>query len=136
VSKQHVVETEVRVRYAETDAQGMVYYSNYFVWFEVGRMAYLREIGLEYADLEQEGIGFVIADASCKYLSPAHFDEVLTIRTWVEDVKEKSFGFSYEIVNKETGNLLAKGRTVQVFINLRSGKAISIPPRVNALLRR
>jgi len=133
MDKPRVVETEVRVRYAETDAQGIVYYSNYFVWFEVGRVDYFRELGLSYADLEREGLGFLIAEASCRYHAPAHFDELLMVRTWVEEVKSRSFILAYEMVNKETGKLLATGRTVQVFVN-QEGKPIAIPPRIKALL--
>jgi len=133
MDKPRVVETEVRVRYAETDAQGIVYYSNYFVWFEVGRVDYFRELGLSYADLEREGLCFLIAEASCRYHAPAHFDELLMVRTWVEEVKSRSFVLAYEVVNKGTGKLLATGRTVQVFVN-QEGKPIAIPPRIKALL--
>jgi len=135
MDKPRVVETEVRVRYAETDAQGIVYYSNYFVWFEVGRVDYFRELGLSYADLEREGLGFLIAEASCRYHAPAHFDELLMVRTWVEEVKSRSFILAYEVVNKGTGKLLATGRTVQVFVN-QEGKPIAIPPRIKALLEK
>ena len=133
MDKPRVVETEVRVRYAETDAQGIVYYSNYFVWFEVGRVDYFRELGLSYADLEREGLGFLIAEASCRYHAPARFDELLMVRTWVEEVKSRSFVLAYKVVNKGTGKLLATGRTVQVFVN-QEGKPIAIPPRIKALL--
>lgn len=131
--RERVVETEVRVRYAETDAQGVVYYANYFVWFEVARMSYLRAIGYDYATLERDGLGFVIAEATCRYHAPAHFDEVLLIRTFPAEVRNKSFVFEYEVCNKETGQLLATGRTVQVFIDGR-GKPREIPPELRAKL--
>jgi acyl-CoA thioester hydrolase len=111
------VETEVRVRYAETDAQGVVYYANYFVWFEVGRMAFLRALGFDYATMEREGLGFVIAEASCRYHAAAHFDEVLTVKTCLGEIKNRSFTLGYEATNQQTGQLLASGRTVQVFID-------------------
>lgn len=134
MDKGRIVETEVRVRYAETDAQRVVYYSNYFVWFEVGRVDYFRKLGLSYANLEGENIGFLIAEASCRYHAPAHFDELLTVRTWAEEVKNRSFALAYEVVNKETGELLATGRTVQVLVN-KEGKPITILPRIKALLK-
>jgi len=128
-----VVETEVRVRYAETDAQEVVYYANYFVWFEVARMSYLRAIGYDYATLERDGLGFVIAEAHCRYHAPAHFDEELVVRTSVGEVRNRSFVFEYEVYNKESGQLLATGSTVQVFID-EKGKPRQVPPRLRAIL--
>jgi acyl-CoA thioester hydrolase len=130
---ERVVETEVRVRYAETDAQGVVYYANYFVWFEVARMSYLRAIGYDYATLERDGLGFVIAEATCRYDAPAHFDEKLVVRTSVGEIRNRSFVFEYEVYNKETGQLLATGRTVQVFID-EKGRPREIPPKLRAVL--
>jgi acyl-CoA thioester hydrolase len=128
-----VVEAPVRVRYAETDAQGVVYYANYFVWFEVGRVTYLRTSGFDYTKLAHDGLGFVIVEASCRYLSPAHFNEELVIRTWIEEVKHRSFVFAYEVVNQATGQLLATGRTIQVTID-RQGKAVEIPAALRQML--
>ncbi len=128
-----VIETEVRVRYAETDAQGVVYYANYFVWFEVARMSYLRAIGYDYATLERNGLGFVIAEAHCRYHAPAHFDEELVVRTSVGEVRNRSFAFEYEVYNKESGQLLATGSTIQVFID-EQGKPREIPPKLRAVL--
>jgi len=128
-----VVETEVRVRYAETDAQGVVYYANYFVWFEVARMAYLRALGYDYARLERDGLGFVIAEATCRYHAPAHFDEEVVVRTSVGEVRNRSFILEYEAYNKENGQLLATGSTVQVFIDERGGPR-KIPPKLRAIL--
>lgn len=128
-----VIDTEVRVRYAETDAQGVVYYANYFVWFEVARMSYLRAMGYDYATLERDGLGFVIAEATCRYQAPAHFDEVLVIRTSLAEIRKRSFAFEYEVHNQETGQLLAIGRTVQVFIDGK-GKPREIPPKLRAIL--
>ena len=112
---------------------GVVYYANYFVWFEVARMSYLRAIGYDYAALERDGLGFVIAEASCRYHAPAHFDEELMVRTSVGEVRNRSFVFEYEVYNKETGQLLATGRTVQVFIDGK-GKPRGIPPKLRAIL--
>lgn len=110
-----------------------VYYANYLVWFEVGRVNYLRQIGLDYATLEREGVGFMIVEATCRYHAPAHFDEVLSIRTWAEKVKNSSFALAYEVVNRATEQLLATGQTVQVFIG-KEGKATRIPARLRTML--
>ncbi len=127
-----MVETEVRVRYAETDAQGVVYYANYFIWFEVARMAYLRALGYDYARLERDGLGFVIAEATCCYHVPARFDEELVVRTSVGEVRSRSFVFEYEVYNKEGGQLLATGSTVQVFID-GEGKPREIESHANGM---
>lgn len=123
-----VGEVELKVRFAETDAQGVVYYANYFVWFEVARVNFLRSLGFSYAEAEKAGIGFVIAEASCRYLAPAHFDELIKVKTWVEDVGNSSFVLAYEVINGETGKLLAQGRTVQVFVDMKGNrKPVPIP---------
>ena len=128
-----VVEAPVRVRYAETDAQGVAYYANYFVWFEVGRITYLRTVGFDYAQMEREGFGFVIVEATCRYLAPAHFNEELLVRTWIAEIKHRSFVFAYEVVNQATGQLLATGRTAQVVID-RQGKPREIPAALRQML--
>lgn len=127
------VEAGVRVRYAETDAQGVVYYANLFVWFEVGRMTYMRERGWSYAEMERDGIGFMVIEATCRYHAPAHFDDQIIVRTWVDEVRQRSFGFAYEVLNQVTGQCLATGRTVQVFVD-EEGKPVAIPAQVRRLL--
>ncbi len=113
----YVSESTLRVRYAETDAQGIVYYANYFVWFEVGRVNYLREVGFDDRQREREGITFVIVEATCKYHAPARFDDPIRVRTWVSEVKTRSFRFAYEVHNQDTGVLLAEGETAQVVVD-------------------
>jgi acyl-CoA thioester hydrolase len=114
----HIVESHLRVRYAETDAQGVVYYANYLVWFEVGRVNYLRSLGFDYRALEETGTGVVIAEATCRYLAPARFDDEITIQTWVEAVRSRSLVFSYAVINRATGQRLAEGSTALVFVTL------------------
>jgi acyl-CoA thioester hydrolase len=113
----YVSESRLRVRYAETDAQGIVYYANYFVWFEVGRVNYLREVGFDIRRREQDGITFVIAEARCKYHASARFDDPILIRTWISRVKTHSFEFAYAVYHEEQNELLAEGSTVQVVID-------------------
>jgi acyl-CoA thioester hydrolase len=129
-----IVESEIRVRYAETDAEGVVYYANHFVYMEVGRVNYLRALGLDPSHWDRQESGMVVVEASCSYHAPARFDDVLVIRTWVEDVRRSSFAFAYEIVHHEDACLVAKGRTVQVLVNLDTMRPIRLPPRIRDAL--
>ncbi|MBC7260453.1 MAG: acyl-CoA thioesterase [Chloroflexi bacterium] len=134
MNKPRVVESEIRVRYAETDAEGVVYYANYFVYMEVGRVNYLRALGLNRSIWQQSGLGLVIVEAYCRYHAPAHFDDRLIVRTWVEEVRHSSFALAYEIVHAEDRRLLASGRTVQVLVSLQDMRPIRLPPEVQAAL--
>ena len=79
-------ETTIRVRYAETDQMGLVYHGNYFTWFEVGRVEAFRQLGVAYADIEKEGIIMPIVDVHCRYLKPARYDDLLTIKTELREL--------------------------------------------------
>jgi acyl-CoA thioester hydrolase len=83
-------ETTLRVRYAETDAMGVVYHANYLVWFEVGRGDYFRALGQDYGQWEQRGYSLPVAEAYARYHAPARFAEEITIRTWLERVRSRS----------------------------------------------
>src|ERR1700675_645711 len=87
----------VRVRYAETDQMGVVYHSNYFIWFEVGRVELLRQLGLSYREMEQNGRMIVVADARCRYKAPARYDDELIVRTHLKNVRESMVHFGYEL---------------------------------------
>ncbi len=130
-----IVESHLRVRYAETDAQGVVYYAHYLVWFEVGRVNYLRALGFDYRALEETGVGVVIAEARCRYLAPARFDDEITIQTWVEGVGRSSLSFAYAVLNRASGERLAEGSTVVVFVTLRGQpRPTDIPPELRRAL--
>ncbi len=105
------IELTVRVRYQETDQMGFVYYSNYFVYFEMGRIEFLRKLGFLYSELEKENIFLAVIDAHCKYKSPARFDDLLTIKTWLSKLKPARIEFHYEIIRKEDEKLIAEGST-------------------------
>ncbi len=105
-------EITVRVRYQETDQMGFVYYSNYFVYFEMGRIEYLRNLGFPYSELEKESIFLAVVEAHCKYRSPARFDDLLIIKTWLSKMKNASVEFCYEIRRKGEEKLIAEGSTV------------------------
>ena len=109
------VDTVVNVRYAETDQMGVVYYANYLVWFEVGRVAWCRAKGFRYRDMEREDERFmVVAEVNCRYRAPARFDEDILIRTGIAGATEKVIRFRYEVLNRRTRQLLANGETVHV----------------------
>lgn len=107
------VESTVRVRYAETDQMGVVYYGNYFTYFEVGRVEWCKAHGFNYRDMEREdGARLVVAEARCRYKAPARFDDLLRIRTSLKHARPTVVAFSYEVLHAESGQLLATGETV------------------------
>ena len=122
-------ETTVRVRYAETDQMGVVYYGNYFTWFEIGRVELCRQLGFEYKRMEAEDDSFiVVADAHCRYKRPARFDDLLVIRTKVSESQRRTVRFDYEIIDQASGELLATGDTLHVICD-RLGKPKSLPEK-------
>jgi acyl-CoA thioester hydrolase len=114
------VTTQVRVRYAETDQMGIVYYANYLVWFEIGRVELLRSLGLTYSKLESDhSLILPVVDAHCRYRSPARYDDEIVIETSPSMLRGSVLKFSYRILRKakqreEERELLAEGETVHV----------------------
>ena len=113
------VATQVRVRYAETDQMGVVYYANYLVWFELGRVELLRSAGLAYSQLESDhGCILPVIEARCRYRSPARYDDEILIETGVAMVRGTVLKFAYRILRKghegEENTLLAEGETIHV----------------------
>jgi acyl-CoA thioester hydrolase len=128
-SRPDYADAEIRVRYAETDQMGVVYHSNYFVWFEIGRVELCRQLGFEYKQMETEDDSFiVVAKASCRYKRPARFDDLLTIRTRVADSQRRMIRFAYEVFNQSSGELLATGETLHVICD-RLGRPRSLPEK-------
>ena len=122
-------ETTVRVRYAETDQMGVVYYANFFVWFEIGRVELLRELGFAYKEMEQKDDSYiVVAEAHCRYLRPARYDDLLRIRTGIADARSRTLRFTYEIRSDATGQLLATGETTHVICD-RTGRPKTLPEK-------
>ena len=108
-------DTVVRVRYAETDKMGIVYYANYYIYFEIGRVEYMRARGVDYRAMEIEEDAFiVVAESKCRYRRPARYDDPLRIRTRVVVAKSRMITFGYEILHDESGELLATGETTHV----------------------
>ncbi len=117
-STKPVSETCIRVRYAETDQMGVVYHSNYFVWFEVGRVELMRQLGFTYKDMEREdGCYIAVVDARCRYKAPARYDDEVIIRTHLQNVRESLIQFQYEAVRASDGTILAEGETTHIVID-------------------
>jgi len=113
-----VYETQLRVRYAETDQMGVVYHSNYIVWFEVGRVEMLRELGFTYRDMEKlDDTHITVVDVHCRFKFPAHYDDLITIRTWLANARESLLHFGYQIVRTDDSKLLAEGESVHLVVN-------------------
>jgi acyl-CoA thioester hydrolase, YbgC/YbaW family len=112
--------TSFRVRYAETDKMGIVYHSNYLVWFEVGRSEIFRDLNLPYTIFEEQDLGLTIIEASCRYRQPAHYDDEIIVITKV-NIFSRKVTFSYLIYRDST--LLAEGKTIHLFVN-KQGRAI------------
>ena len=126
--------SRVRVRYAETDQMGVVYNSNYLIWFEVGRVELMRALGFEYKKMEQDDdCHIVVADAHCRYQSPARYDEVLRIRTRITEWRNRIVKFSYEIFRESDDELLATGDTTHVICGS-NGRPKALPPKYRNLL--
>lgn len=110
-----VNETRLRVRYAETDQMGVVYHSNHLIWFEVGRVELLRQLGFSYRDMEREDGRFIaVAEAKCRYRAPIYYDEEILVRTRLKTVRESVIKFSYELTRANNGTLLAEGETTHI----------------------
>src|SRR5687768_10244307 len=108
-------ETEIRVRYAETDKMGIVHHSNYLIWFEAGRSDLCRARGFSYKEMEeQDNALMVVAETYCRYKSPAYYEDVLTVRTQVAEVRSRSIRFIYEIVRNADDTLVAEGETLHL----------------------
>jgi acyl-CoA thioester hydrolase len=123
----------VRVRYAETDKMGVVYYAHYLVWFEIGRTEWLRETGWTYRAMEDDGLGLPVIEAHCEYKASARYDDDLEIRTRARLVSPVRIAFDYDVVRRTDAQVIASGYTVHVTLD-RSGRPVRLPERVRDLL--
>ncbi|MGK7392843.1 MAG: acyl-CoA thioesterase [Candidatus Cyclobacteriaceae bacterium M2_1C_046] len=130
----YVSKTNIRVRYAETDQMGYVYYGNYATYYEVGRVESIRQLGMTYRSLEEEGVMMPVLENHSKYIQPAKYDELLTIKTTIKELPGVKINFFYEIFNEEN-RLIHEGQTVLVFINMETGRPCRSPERMQKLLR-
>jgi len=130
-----VHETQVRVRYAETDQMGVVYYANYAIYFEIGRVDALRAMGASYKQMEESGIMLPVLDLKIKYIRPAKYDDLLTIKVTVPEMPGTRITFLYEVTN-EAGTLLTVGETTLVFVDMAKNKPTQIPEPFAGLFRK
>ena len=125
--------SRVRVRYAETDKMGVVYYANYFVWFEVGRTDLLRDAGWSYREMEIDGYALPVIEAHCTYRESAKYDDDIEVRTTGAMLSPIRVQFSYEVVRPADEATLATGMTVHATLD-RSGRPCRLPERVRTVL--
>ena len=122
----YTFETQVRVRYAETDKMGYAYYGNYATYYEVARVEALRNLGIAYKEIEDTGVVMPVIESKSKYLKPAIYDQLLTIKIAIPKKPGVKITFSYEITNEQE-ELINTGETTLVFIDVKTGKPIMIP---------
>jgi acyl-CoA thioester hydrolase len=127
MSEKDFVETTLRVRYAETDAMGIVYHTNYIVWFEVGRGEFFRERGGNYREFEGSGFYLPVTEVDARYVGSARYDDEVVIRTCVEKLRSRTITMYYEVVMKDTGQLLVTGHTRHLCVD-GDGMARRLPP--------
>lgn len=109
--------TTIRVRYQETDQMGLVYNANYLTWFEIGRVEFLRDVGINYSFLEEAGVYTAVTESYCKYINPARYDEEIIIKTKIKKLTKVKVVFEYSLYKKEDESLVANGHTVLAFVN-------------------
>ena len=130
---QLATETRLRVRYAETDQMGVVYYANYLVWMEVGRVELCKALGFNYGDMERDdGVLLAVAEACCRYLAPARFDDEVIVKTWIEEANTRMATFAYEMRLAEGDRKLATGHTRHIFVNREMHRA-RLPQKYHAM---
>ncbi|HEY7370009.1 MAG TPA: thioesterase family protein [Thermoanaerobaculia bacterium] len=122
------VETDLRVRYSETDRMGIVYHAHYIVWFEIGRTEYCRSAGLAYRKMEEDGILILVTAVECRYRKSARYDDPVRIRARMSELSRRGLAFEYEIAGAE-GGLLADGSTRHVFAD-KDGRPKSVAPEI------
>jgi len=126
LSQPRIVETTFRVRYAETDAMGIVYHANYLVWFEVGRGEYFRAMGQDYGEWEQHGYLLPVSEAYACYHAPARYAELVTVRTWLDKLRSRSVTLGYEVRSAATQQCLVTGWTKHICVD-REGRVRRLP---------
>jgi acyl-CoA thioester hydrolase len=124
-----VNESRIRVRYVETDQMGVVYHSNFLIWFEVGRVELMRQLGFTYKDMEREdGCYIAVVDARCRYKAPARYDDHILVRTRLKNVRGSLIHFAYEILRERDGALLAEGETTHIVTDAEFNRR-ALPPK-------
>ena len=126
---------EIRIAYADTDRMGVVYYGNYFTLFERGRTELMRSLGLRYRDLEEvEKVFLPVSEATCRYFSPAKYDDLIRLVTRIKDIGRAHIDFDYEIFDADTGKRIAQGFTRHPFVN-GQWRPVRVPPSLKEKLK-
>ena len=128
-------EVKIRVRYGETDQMGYVYYGNYASYYEVARVEAFRTLGLSYKELEDSGVMMPVLELKTRYLLPARYDDLLSIKVTIPEMPRLKIRYLYEVYN-EQGTLLNTGETVLVFVNMKTNKPVRIPEQMSVLLEK
>jgi len=126
---------DIRVYYADTDHEGVVYYANYLRWFEIGRTEILRQYGYDYCDIKKKNIIVPVVEVKCNYNDSAKYNDVIIIETSIERTRNSSIKFSYKIIRKKDEKLLAEGYTVNVFVGRKTMSSIKIPEELRKALQ-
>jgi len=121
--------TKIRVIYADTDALGIVYHTNYIKWFEIGRGELLRELGIPYSQIENMGYNLPLTEVNCHYLYPARYDQIVLIETQIIFVKGASIKFRFLIWDEKQEKTLVEGESVHACLN-KQGKIVRIPREI------
>ena len=130
----YTAETQIRVRYAETDQMSYVYYGNYAMYFEVGRVEAMRSIGFSYKEMEDEGVMMPVLESHFRYLQPGKYDELLTIKTTIPTLPGARIRFEYEVFNEQK-KLITEGWTILTFLKKDSHRPTRPPQNLVALLK-
>jgi acyl-CoA thioester hydrolase len=131
-----VTETKIRVRYADTDQMKMMYYGKFFEYFEQGRSDLLRYIGMPYPEIERIGYFLPVVEAHAKYLRSARYDDLLVVKTMLDELPQVRVRITYEVFNEETHDLLAEGYTVHSFVSASTGKPARAPESFIEILQK
>jgi acyl-CoA thioester hydrolase len=128
------ITAEYRVIYGDTDQMGVAYYANYLRWFEIGRSEFLRQIGSPYTTIEEKGLRFPVIEVSCRYYRPTRYDDVIAIETSLTALGRATLRFSYRLLRKKDGTLLASGSTKHACVD-EKGEVTKMPRDLEATLK-
>lgn len=122
-------DARVRAIYRDTDQMGVVYYGNYYAWFEVGRNEFIKSIGLSYKELEEQGIMLPVIESRCVYKTPARYDDLVIVRTGISEMTGVRISFVYDVIRERDGALLAQGSTVHAFADAKTFRPVNLKKR-------
>lgn len=135
MTEKRIIETTFRVRYAETDQSGIVYNANYLVWFELGRGEWFWQQGRDYhRDVESRGFNWPVTEAALRFLAPAHYGDMVTVRAWIQELQSRALTIGYEVLNAKTKQILCTGWTKHVNVD-KEGRVRAIQEDLRVLLQ-